>query len=174
MRTKTVGEIMVPLDQYPHIPYWFTLREAIVEIEKSQIDVGGRKSLPRICLVFDEQYRLVGRVRRRDILFGLEPQFLRKKPVKFRKQLFDVEIDPELTEFSYEEIINGMREQAERKIVDIMRTALGSVNYDDHITKAIYEIVENDLCLVPVLKDGKVVGVVRTIELFQEIARIII
>ena len=67
----TAKDILIPLDSYPHVPHWFSLRQAIVEMEKTQLDVGGRKSLPRVVLVFDEKYRLMGMVRRRDILRGL-------------------------------------------------------------------------------------------------------
>ena len=67
---------MIPLEHYPHIPYWFTLRQAMAEMESSQLEFEGRKSLPRGLLVFDERYQLLGMVRRRDILWGLEPDFL--------------------------------------------------------------------------------------------------
>ena len=33
MESKTAGDFMIPLDKYPHIPYWFTMREAIAIIQ---------------------------------------------------------------------------------------------------------------------------------------------
>ena len=73
MENKHVADIMIPLDNYPHIPYWFTLRQAIVEMQNFQLEVEGKKSLPRVLLVFDEAYQLLGTARRRDIMRGLEP-----------------------------------------------------------------------------------------------------
>ena len=76
MATKRAGDVMIPLEKYPHIPHWFTIRQAVAEMKKSVLEIGGQKSLPRSLLVFDEKYHLLGTVRRRDILRGLEPKFL--------------------------------------------------------------------------------------------------
>lgn len=41
-------------------------------MEQGEFVIGGRKSLPRVALVFNEAYDLLGMVRRRDNLRGLE------------------------------------------------------------------------------------------------------
>ena len=48
-----------------------------------------------------------------------------------------------------------------------------TVNHDDHIMKAICEMVDRDTSLLPVLKDGNVIGVVRSVDVLAEIALII-
>ena len=73
MPTKHAKDIMIPLNKYPHIPHTLTLREAVAEMELSVVEVGGLKSLPRALLVFDDDQQLLGVVRRRDILRGLDP-----------------------------------------------------------------------------------------------------
>ncbi|MHC4777246.1 MAG: CBS domain-containing protein, partial [Planctomycetota bacterium] len=74
MHEKCVRDIMVPLNEYPHIPSTHSLREAIQEMGKIQILRKGNTSLPRTALVFDEAHNeLVGLLRRRDIMRGLEP-----------------------------------------------------------------------------------------------------
>lgn len=168
---KTAGELMIPLDKYPHIPYWFTLRQAMAEIANSEIEIDGQKSLPRIILVFDEKYRLMGMARRRDIMRGLEPEFLRKRTTDYSKKLFDVEVDPNLSEISYDRLMKTLRERAETPISTVMIPISKTVDFDDHITKIIYEMVNSDLSLLPVLKDDKVAGVVRSVDVFREIAR---
>ncbi len=80
---------MIPLDEYPHIPYWFTIRQAMAEMEKTEVGIEDRKSLPRQVLVFNESYELLGMVRRRDILRGLEPEFLADIVLPKRKKLLD-------------------------------------------------------------------------------------
>ncbi|MFH1538495.1 MAG: CBS domain-containing protein, partial [bacterium] len=105
MKTVKAEDIMIPIEEYPHISDKATLREALHEFEKHQFDIKGKKSLPRVILVFDELNTFVGIVRRRDILRGLEPESLQRKPLKVRKMLFDVEIDPNLSELSYERMI---------------------------------------------------------------------
>jgi hypothetical protein len=39
MPSKHAKDIMIPLNKYPHIPYTFTLREAVAEMELSVIEV---------------------------------------------------------------------------------------------------------------------------------------
>lgn len=165
---------MIPLEQYPHVPYWFTLRQVVAELEKSEFEIDGRRSLPRVVLVFDEKYQLMGVVRRRDIMRGLEPEFLSAKPLHYRKKLFDVKVDPNLSELSFDKLISGMRERAERPISDVMLPILATVEYDDHLMKVMYEMVANDVTVLPVLKDGRIVGAVRSVEVFHEVAELLL
>jgi len=166
---KTVGEIMVPLEQYPCVRDDTTLRQAIEVIENAQIEVGGRKSLPRGLLVYDEIGVYVGFTRRRDIMRGLEPAFLVAKPLEYRKKLFDVAVDPNLTELSWDRVVNGMREQGEKPIREVMRPIEATLEAGDHVIKAVYEMVTLDVSPIPVLKNGQVVGVVRTVDVFHEL-----
>jgi CBS-domain-containing membrane protein len=169
-----VADVMVPLNQYPHIPYWFTLRQAAVEFQKFQLEVEGRKSLPRFILVFDEAYQLLGTVRRRDILKGLEPPFLVSSTRKYRMKLFDIEVDPNLSELSYDKMVKSIRGQAERPVSDVMQPIAATINASDHLMKAVSEFVQYDLALLPVLENGKVVGVVRTVGVFDQLAKIVL
>jgi len=171
MENVRARDVIIPIDEYPHIPYWFTLRQAMVEMEGSELERNGRKSLPRVVLVFDEKYQLLGTIRRRDILRGLEPEFLSQKPLSYRRKLFDVKVDPNLSELSFDKILVGIRERAERPVSDIMIPIEATVDYEDHIFKVIYEMNLHNLSLLPVVKDNKVVGIVRTVDIFHEIAK---
>ena len=173
MASKNAGDIMIPLEKYPHIPYWFTLRQAVAELEKSTIEHQGRKSLPRALLVFDEKYQLLGIVRRRDLLRGLEPKFLRTMPMTHRKQLFDVEVDPNLVDLSTGKIGKAIKEQAEMHVSEVMQPIAATVDVADHLAKIVYKMVSRDLNLMPVMKNGKVVGIVRSVDAFHEIAQLI-
>jgi len=173
MENICAGDVMIPLGQYPHIPYWFTLRQAILELEKSEIERDGRKSLPRAVLVFNEAYELLGIVRRRDILKGLEPKFLLHKPLQYRKKLFDVKVDPNLSLLSSDDLWKGVLEQAERQVSEIMSPIEHTVNFEDHIFKVIYEMNEKRMNLVPVMKGSSVVGVVRTVDIFHQVAKML-
>ncbi len=174
MEGKRAGEMMIPLDEYPHIPYWFTLRQTIVELENSELEIDGRKSLPRVVLVFDEKYQLMGTARRRDILRGLEPDFLISQPMKDRKNFFGVKVDANLSELSYDKLLDGIRKQAERQVSEVMQPIGATVDYEEHIAKIIYEMVEQNLSILPVLKDNKVAGVVRSVDVFHAVAEIVL
>ena len=164
------GGLMIPLEEYPHIPYWFTLRQAMAEIENSELKINGQRSLPRVVLIFDEKYRLMGMARRRDILRGLEPEFLSGRTIEHQKKLFNIEVDPNLSEMSYDKLVERVRERAEHPISEVMTPILKTVDHDDNIMKIIYEMVSNNLSLLPVLKEERVVGVVRSVDVFHEIA----
>jgi len=174
MASKCAEDIMISLEGYPHIPYWYTLRQAIDVIENATIIFSDRTSLPRALLVFDDDQQLLGIVRRRDILKGLEPKFLRTMPMPHRKQLFDVEVDPDLVDFSTGRIAKAMQEQAEHKVSEVMQPIVATVRHDDHLAKVIYKMIHWDLNLLPVVKDGTVVGVVRSVDAFHEIAKTVL
>lgn len=168
-----VGDIMVPLEAYPKVRTTTTLREAVKVMEESKLEVAQRRSLPRVLLVFNEQGKLAGMVRRRDIMRGLEPEFLVAEPLDYRKKLFDVSIDPNLSLMSYDKLVRGVRRSAERPIKSVLRPIVVSVDYDDHIIKAVYEMVSYGLSLLPVLRAKKLVGVVRSVEVFHELGKLV-
>jgi len=169
-----IGDIMIPIDDYPRIGPQTTLREAMLALERAQLEVDGRKSLPRVLLVMDAAGKLLGTVRRRDIMRGLEPRHLVAQPLNYRKKLFDVSVDPNLAELSHDKTVNGIREQAGRQVREVMRPIEVAIETRDHIIKGIYEMVGYGLTLLPVLEAGRVVGVVRSVELFRELSYIVL
>jgi CBS domain-containing protein len=170
---KRVRDVMIPLARYPSIRDTATLRDAVALMATAELDVRGRRSLPRVLLVFDEIQVLVGYVRRRDLMMGLEPRFLVVQPLAYRKKLFDVAVDPNLSELPYDRVVQGIRDQAGRPVSDVMQPIETVVQADDHIMKAIYEMVSQDLTLIPVVDGRQLVGVVRSVELFHEMAQVL-
>ena len=73
---KKVGELMIPLTDYPHIPYWFTIKQAIAIVKKTALGLEG-KAEPTTLLVFDEKYQLMGSLTMEDLIRGIEKKFLR-------------------------------------------------------------------------------------------------
>ena len=107
MNDKPVREIMVPLAKYPCIADTDTLRQAIDEMMKVQILRQQQATLP-VALVFDRGFHeLLGMLRRRDIMRGLEPKFLRSGSMQYERKLFDVQVDPNLAELSSDKVIRG-------------------------------------------------------------------
>jgi CBS domain-containing protein len=173
MENRRVGEVMIPLEKYPHVTHTATLLQAMEAIENAVLETDGRYSLPRVVLIFNENYQLVGLARRRDILRGLEPDFLLQKPLEYRKKLFDVEIDPNLSELPYDRIIKAAIENGKKPVSEVMKPVEVTVNHDAHIFTAIYEMNSNRVSLLPVLKDNEVVGVVRSVDVFHEVYKLL-
>ena len=171
MYDRLIRDIMVPVEEYPCILETHTLRQAIEEMGNVQILREKQASLPRTALVFDKRSGdLLGMLRRRDIMRGLEPTFLVSGVLKYPAKLFNVEIDPNLSELSHDKIITRIRHRANRLVRDFMIPIKATVDYDDHIMKAIYEMVDQNTSLLPVLKGDDIAGVVRSVEVLNEIA----
>jgi CBS domain-containing protein len=175
-RLKKAGDLMIPLEKYPHVPYWFSLRQAVAIMERTKLnpDMPGGSSLARFVLVFNETYKLLGITRRRDILRGLKPHFQAGVAVQNPEKGSPGKADPGLPPTSFEGLIKGLCEQAERPISEVMSPIQATVDYEDHLMKVIHEMVENNVSLLPVLKENAVVGVIRSVEVFHEIANLIL
>ena len=170
MQSKRVEDVMIPLSQYPNVDDSMTIAQGIVEIEKARIQIEGLSSLPRQILVFDGLGVLVGYVRRRDIIRGLEPDFLSVKPDSYKKKLFDVGADPALSWLSFEKSQKGLSQRAQKPISEFLQPIESWVMHDDLLTTAMAAICTSNKSLVPVIKNDQVVGVVRTAELLSELA----
>lgn len=163
---KAVKDVMVDVFDFPHIPYWFTIRQAIGIVKKSLLN-GEKCHHPMAVLVFDEKYNLLGTLGLKDILRGLEPQFL--KPTK--KAQVHEEDESGLSVLWDSLFDKGSRETAEMPVSQVMTPAKVFVKPEDPITKAAYYMIHNDLTLIPVLEDKKkFVGLVRMVEIFNELS----
>jgi len=149
----TVREIMVDVFEYPHIPYWFTLRQAAGIISNTLL--GGEKHVqPLVVLVFDEKYNLVGMANLREIMKGLEPLWSGTAPAPAPGTAA------------------GGKPASEAPVATVMRSAELFVAPGASVADAARLIVEHGLELVPVLEDRKkLIGVVRWQEVFQECSR---
>ena len=105
--------------------------------------------------------------------FEVAPEANRKEIARAVEKLFNVEVDPNLSELPYEKIIAGIRKRADHLVKDFMIPIKATINCDDHIMKAMYEMVEQNTSLLPVLEDGNVVGVVRSVDVLGELALIV-
>ena len=77
---KVVKDVMIDVFEYPHVPYWFTMKQAIMVIKKSVI--GTEKCIhPMAVLVFDEKYNILGTLTLGDILKGLGSKDKADSPV---------------------------------------------------------------------------------------------
>ncbi len=168
---RRVEEVMIPVDRYPSVRDITPLHEAVTIIEEAQLEVDRRKSLPRGLLVFDALKILVGCVRRRDLMRGLVPKHLSSKPLSYSHKPFDVEVDFNLAELSSGRAKRALRAQADRPVSDVMHAIQAILQAQDHIMKAVVTMVSLDVALIPVLRDGELVGVVRSVDVFNDMAR---
>lgn len=162
---KTVRDLMIPLEDYPHIPYWFTLRQAMAIIREATIKFEGAFE-PRAVLVFDEKYQLMGMLTLRDIITGLEPRFLQETSF--------VKMDPSLAILMGDLFGPNMRKASQRPVSEVMSPIQATVSGDSPIVKALYLMIKENVGLIPVIQDDKVAGMVRLSDLFAEVAKVVL
>lgn len=170
MPSTRAGKIMVPIENYPRISFKSNLNQAVHKLEKATLEAHGKTSLPRALLVYDNQEQILGIVRRRDILSGLEPKFMCTMANIHQKELYNIEVDADLANFSSEKIGEAMKAQSEILISEVMKPIVATVEHDDHLAKVIYEMLSHDVNLLLVKRDGRIIGVVRSIDVFREVA----
>ncbi|MBM4273933.1 MAG: CBS domain-containing protein [Deltaproteobacteria bacterium] len=167
---KKVKDLMIALEDYPHIPYWFTLRQAIAIVREASLKFESAFE-PRAVLVFDEKYQLMGMLTLRDIIRGLAPKFLIKTKVK---ESASIEMDPSLSILGADLFGPGVREASQSPVSEVMSPIKIAVGADDSLAKAVFLMIKEDVGLMPVMQDKKVVGMVRLSDLFREISDLVL
>lgn len=165
MVKKSVRDIMVGSSEYPQIPIDYSLKQAIHVFKKSVI-AGERCIKPIVALVFKGN-KIAGTLRMRDIIRGLEPNFLKhaQKAQGFIGDRSELSI---IWDSLFDE---GSKRIAERPVTECIEPIKAILEPGDSIVKAAYTMINNDLIVVPVLENGeKLVGVVRMLEVFDELS----
>jgi len=162
---KKVKELMIHLEDYPHIPYWFTLRQAMAIVREAAVKFEGSFE-PRAVLVFDEKYQLMGILTLRDIIKGLEPRFLHETAL--------VKGDPNLAVLMGDLFGPGLKEASQKPVSEVMSPIKVTIPGSDPIAKAIFVMIKENVGLMPVMEGGKVMGMIRLSDLFKEISDVVL
>jgi CBS-domain-containing membrane protein len=150
MHTKKLRDLIIPLSDYPHLPYWGTLREAIAQLNVAYAT--GHHTV----LVFDEAYKLVGMLLEKDILKGLEPRFAQHYQ--------------EGVPILWDQLLkSGVDKQLDRPIKEFMSKAKATLDAEDSVLKASHIMVNESLYVLPVMEGDKLIGIVRMGDVFHTI-----
>ena len=146
-----IKKLLIPLTDYPHMPYWATLEEAIVLLNFAY------ESGHHTVLVFDEFYKLLGMLNGREILRVINPKFKKLSPDKVSSRWNDI-------------INSASNNQLKKPIKDFISPFSIMVEASDHILKVAYLLLQHNLDIIPVKESEKVLGVVRMHDIFHKIA----
>lgn len=163
---KRVEDLMIPLEDYPHVPYWFTLRQAMAILREAAITFEGQFE-PLAVLVFDEKFQLMGILSLRDIIKGLEPRFLYEKITLAQA---DGELPGSLRGLFGPEL----QKASQKPVSEFMKPNEATINGDDSIAKALFLMIKEKVSRLPVLQDNKLAGIIRLSDLFNEISDIVL
>ncbi len=162
---QKVKDLMIPLEDYPHIPYWFSLRQAMAIVREAAIKFEGSFE-PRAVLVFDEKYQLMGILTLRDVIKGLEPRFLHETAL--------VKADPSLTVMIGDLFGPGLKEASQKPVSEVMSPIKVTIQGNDPIAKAVAVMIQEGVGMMPVIQDNKVAGMIRLSDLFKVISDLVL
>jgi len=168
-KNRKVGDLKIDIFDYPHMPYWFTVKQAIGIMQKLMTE-SVTCLYPFAILVFDEKYNLMGTVTMKDVLKGLEPKFL--SPTTRAQGYAE---STESLSIVWDTLISDKsRELAERPVGDVMVRIEGQVSSDDPVTKAAFLMISQNTMLLPVIDEGKITGMIRMKEVFEELSKVVL
>jgi len=175
MEMKRVGEIMIPLNAFPHIPFWFNLRQALAALQNAEKERAAQGRVPLVILVFSAQNLLVGTVGRNEIMRGLRPGFSSAQSSEISGACLDVTSNKDLYSvfFSQERALKQLRNQVERQIVEFMAPIEFTVDYSDYVPHVIYCMIDHNLTFVPVVQDKQIVGMAYAEDVLHEVVKLL-
>jgi len=154
-KIKNIKGLMIPITDYPHMPYWATLEEAIVLLNFSY------ETTHKNVLVFDEAYRLLGVLDQKKILRDIQPQFSKLDSDKITDDW-----DKAVSTFNLK--------QLKEPIKDFMTPFNITLDIKDHVLKAAHLMLKHNIDLLPVKDSERVVGTLKMHDVFHEITAFII
>ncbi|MFZ5590925.1 MAG: HPP family protein [Bacillota bacterium] len=165
---RKVRDLMVDVEQYPAVTADATFKEVAAALKRS-FQPAGSEGPPRAVLVYENNL-LVGLVGLEDLLRAIEPQYL--KGGNYRG--WTVDSSWAIPVFWDGLFTERCLDAAERKVREIMHPVAFCVNADDPLIKAVYGMGKYQTNTLPVVEDERVIGMIRSIEIFQEITNIIL
>lgn len=162
---STAKELMIDVFEYPHLPYWFTIKQAVGVIRKSLIKT--EKCVhPKVIFVFDEKYNLIGYLPFEAILRGLESILSPAAAADTDEALVD---DAALARFRKGLLGGEAKQYVEKPISEVMVPIRAYLSPDDSVVKAARLMLRHNSMALPVLDSNqKFVGVVRMMDVFDE------
>lgn len=154
MLSKKIKELMIPIDEFPKVYDNETLQNAIKTL-KQYHDTGAEH---RSLMVFNKNEDLVGILTIRVILNAIKAHSPNHAEIDLSElgwSRFYVSRDfHNSVTFTNTDVKHSMRP-----------VELAYIKGDEDISRAIDLMMENNINLIPVMEDGKVVGVLRSIDL---------
>jgi len=171
---KTAADVMLPINAYPFIHKWITIRDAVAALATSSVKLhDGHIIRPRYVLVHDETEQLVGVVARRSLLRGLVPQI--KELERMREKI--EAMGAGITDFSFPysfrwvSLFGPVAQTAATEPVESVMAAIRcSVRPDDDLSVVVGTMLQHEVDLLPVLADRRPVGVILMTDVFDTVA----
>lgn len=163
----TARDLMTPLADFPHVRVDQTLRDVFAMLQEKYAAAEQFRSV----LVLDGAGRPVGRITLHQLLRALLPDYLAAHPAHYEGAGADL---ASLALLWQEDSVESCRKAAAQRVGDHMLPVAAPLAPDDPLTLALYRIAVADFNLVPVAEAGRVIGVVRIVDLLTEVANAVL
>jgi len=174
-----IDDLMVPLSEYATVTVGDTLHEAILALEKAQVDFDQTKYRHRAVLVLDTSGKVVGKISQHAALRALEPQYLKMAANSSAAHYgFSVPFLKDLQE-QYSLLDGAMEnicQKAAKMKVESFMTKLTEGEFIDlgaSLDQAIHLLVMGHHQSLLVKKEGTVVGVLRLTDVFASVFHVL-
>ena len=179
MKKYRIDDLMVPLSEYATVTVGDTLHEAILALEKAQVDFDQTKYRHRAVLVLDTSGKVVGKISQHAALRALEPQYLKMAANSSAAHYgFSVPFLKDLQE-QYSLLDGAMEnicQKAAKMKVESFMTKLTEGEFIDlgaSLDQAIHLLVMGHHQSLLVKKEGTVVGVLRLTDVFASVFHVL-
>ncbi len=180
VKTVTIRDLMVPLTKYATVKEEATLQEAVEALEAAQAKFDRRRYPHRAVLVLNGQGNVIGKVGLIDILRALEPKYdeleqpSSRLHTGFSRQFIKSLMERyHLWQQALEDICSRA---ADRKVKTFMVTPSEGEFVDAEATldEAIHQLVMGRHQSVLVLRQKKIVGILRLTDVFETVSNMIV
>ena len=164
-----VIEFYTPLTEYPHVSMDITVKEAF-SVMHNNIEKCQRY---QTILVLGAQQQLKGFVSLRSIIRAIWPEFLKNKQLTLNKTQYFPGFEQsfiDLADLWQENFTLKCKNAAKKCITQAMKKTTNTVTLDDSIATCVQLIILQDFSVLPVMDEGRVIGVIHLVDIFEEIA----
>ena len=170
-RERNVGEVMIPIREYTTLRGEATIKEAIDKLQESFFSKAASERVMetghRSILIVDDREQVTGILAILDLLGAIMPAYLQAP----KPSLADsIRYSPMFWTGMF---TSEIKELGRKQIREIMSPAPLTVEAGASLMEAAYIMVSHQERRLAVMRDNRVVGVIREQDLFFEMARVL-
>jgi predicted transcriptional regulator len=160
---RKVRDLMIPLEDYDSISSNKSVRDAFEVMAKT-----GHHAI----LVLDENNEPIGQLSHRDALMALVPKYT---PTGRSDSWLTPESFKNYPVFHYDGEFSGQcKAQLKKTVKEVMSLFPVTIDEGAPLAEAVQVMVTNNIGRMPVVSGGKVLGMIRLIEIFDEMKKVVL
>ncbi|MCJ7616213.1 MAG: CBS domain-containing protein [Desulfobacterales bacterium] len=160
---RKVRDLMIPLEDYDSISSNKSVRDAFEVMDKT-----GHHAI----LVLDENNEPIGQLSHRDVLMALEPKYT---PTGRGDSWLTPESFKNYPVFYYDGEFSGQcKAQLKKTVKEVMSLFPVTIDEGASLAEAVHAMVTQNIGRMPVVSGDKVLGMIRLIEIFDEMKKVVL